>query len=71
NWIAKEKPTTLECFAKFRYRQPDIPVKITFTNQDEIKVETLKPVRASTLGQITVFYLNDTCLTSRTINKVS
>ncbi|MGL5268391.1 MAG: aminomethyltransferase beta-barrel domain-containing protein [Spiroplasma sp.] len=48
-----------------------MPVKITFTNQDGIKVETLKPVRALTLGQITVFYLNDTCLASRTINKVS
>lgn len=71
NWISKNKPTTLECFAKFRYRQPDIPVKITFTNENEIKVETLKLVRALTPGQEAVFYLNDVCLGSGTINKIS
>lgn len=70
NWIGKDKPITLECFAKFRYRQPDIPVKITFVNQDEIKVETLKSVRAITPGQEAVFYLNDVCLGSGTITKV-
>lgn len=70
NWIAKQRPTTLECFAKFRYRQPDIPVRITFVSDDEIKVETLKSVRAITLGQEAVFYLNDVCLGSGTITKV-
>lgn len=74
NWISKEKPKTLEAFAKFRYRQPDIPVKITFdTNEvgeEEIKIETLKPVRAITPGQEAVFYLNNVLLGSGTITKV-
>lgn len=70
NWIAKKKPTTLKCFAKFRYRQPDIPVSITFTNQDAISVEVLKPVRALTLGQAAVFYLDGVCLGSGIINKI-
>lgn len=71
NWISANKPTTLECFAKFRYRQPDIPVRLTFIGDDEIKVEALKLVRAMTPGQEAVFYLNDVCLGSGTINKVN
>lgn len=70
NWIAKQKPATLQCFAKFRYRQPDVPVRLIFIDDDNIKVEALAAVRAMTLGQEAVFYLDDVCLGSGTITKI-
>lgn len=68
NWISKDKPKTINCFAKFRYRQADIPVELTFINDDEIQVHALQAVRAITPGQIAAFYLNDVCLGSGIVN---
>lgn len=70
NWISKDKPKTIKCFAKFRYRQSDIPVKLTFINDNEIKVKSLQAVRAITPGQIAAFYLNDVCLGSGIVNTI-
>ncbi len=71
NWISNKKPTgELECQAKFRYRQPDNPVRIKFINDTTIFVDFLKPVKAVTPGQAAVFYLEDVCLGGGTIDKV-
>lgn len=71
NWISKNKPKTINCFAKFRYRQSDIPVKLNFINDNKIQVHALKAVRAITPGQIAAFYLNDVCLGSGIVVSVT
>ena len=71
NWIPKIKfEGTLKCHAKFRYRQNDIPVEITWNQNNQLNVKCLEPVRAITPGQAAVFYLEDVCLGGGTIDKV-
>ncbi len=50
-----------KCMAKFRYRQKDIPVKITYLENNELLVEYDK-VKAVTPGQACVLYDGDICL---------
>jgi len=71
NWIP-EKPKELEfeCFAKFRYRQPDQKVKVTVLSDSEIKVDFEERQRAITPGQFVVLYDEDgLCLGGGTIDK--
>ncbi len=71
NWIP-EKPsqTKFECFAKFRYRQPDQKVTVTITADKEIKVDFAERQRAITPGQFVVLYdENGLCLGGGTIDK--
>ncbi|MDQ7983287.1 MAG: tRNA 2-thiouridine(34) synthase MnmA [Spiroplasma sp.] len=70
NWISNNKPKTINCFAKFRYRQNDIPVTINFINDTEAIVQSDEAVRAITPGQIAAFYLNDVCLGSGIVNTI-
>ncbi len=57
NWIpclpAKKE---FDCFAKFRYRQPDQAVKVTVLDDKHIKVDFTEPQRAITPGQYAVLY---------------
>ncbi|ATZ21662.1 tRNA 2-thiouridine(34) synthase MnmA [Mesoplasma tabanidae] len=51
-----------ECTAKFRYRQPDVKVKLYRITNNEYKVTYDAVVKAVTPGQEAVFYLNEICL---------
>ncbi len=52
---------TLQCTAKFRYRQPDQPVEVTMDG-DHLMIHALTPQRAITPGQSAVLYDGETCL---------
>lgn len=50
----------MDCHAKFRYRQQDIPVKIKKMGNETIIVQSDVPLKAITPGQIAVFYDKNT-----------
>lgn len=63
NWISPRKPEgEFRCTAKFRYRQPDQGVTITFTDEDRCEVVFHESQKAITPGQSVVFYDGDICL---------
>lgn len=75
NWIP-ERPKTQEfdCYAKFRYRQPDQKVHVKIVD-DHIEINFYEKQRAVTPGQFVVLYQNDEdgnsiCLGGAVINKV-
>lgn len=59
----------MDCTAKFRYRQKDNNVSISFKG-DEIVVKYPQGVRAVTPGQAAVFYKGDVCLGGGFIKEV-
>lgn len=62
NWIPfKPEQNEFDCFAKFRYRQPDQKVKVTVL-QNKVKVDFYEKQRAVTPGQFVVFYTQTECL---------
>ena len=52
---------TVACTAKFRYRQSDQPVEISW-QRDEMKIHALERQRAITPGQSCVLYQGEKCL---------
>lgn len=70
NWIP-ETPETKEfdCFAKFRYRQPDQRVKVRI-EEDRVVVDFYEKQRAVTPGQYVVFYTDRECLGGGVIEEV-
>ncbi len=64
-WISEEEPELpLQCTAKFRYRQQDIPVIVTKeAGKYRISYPTV-PVRGVTPGQAAVLYQAEVCLGS-------
>ncbi len=57
------------CFAKFRYRGEDVPVELTWDN-DEVLVSYPQGVKAVTPGQACVFYDGEECLGGGIIKEV-
>ncbi len=71
NWISKDRFSgVLDCTAKFRYRQKDVPVRLSWTAEDRLFVEYPSRVRAVTPGQAAVFYQGPVCLGGGTIDEV-
>ena len=68
NWISKERPD--KCTAKFRYRQKDNDVFISFLDDGNIKVKYPQKIKSVTPGQACVFYLNEECLGGGIIKEV-
>lgn len=56
--------------AKFRYRAPDVSIKIKYLDEDTIEVFMNEPVKAVTPGQACVFYDGEYCLGGGTIDEV-
>ena len=52
----RPKENEFECFAKFRYRQPDQKVKVKIIDDKRIQVDFAEPQRAITPGQFVVLY---------------
>ncbi|MFC5650137.1 tRNA 2-thiouridine(34) synthase MnmA [Paenibacillus solisilvae] len=72
NWISPKRPEgSIQVTAKFRYRQPDQGVTLTF-KEDGTTAEVVfdKPQKAITPGQAVVFYDGDVCLGGGTIDIV-
>ena len=56
--------------AKFRYRQPDEEITVSWVNENTLEVKCSRPVKAITPGQACVFYDGEYCLGGGTIDKV-
>ena len=70
NWIPyKPESQEFECFAKFRYRQPDQKVKVSI-QPDKVIVTFNDRQRAVTPGQYVVFYDETKCLGGGVIEEV-
>lgn len=71
NWISPKRPQgSFACTAKFRYRQPDQGVVLTFMEDGTAQVVFDSPQKAVTPGQSVVFYDGDVCLGGGVIDKV-
>ncbi|AKS39033.1 thiouridylase [Anoxybacillus gonensis] len=71
NWVSDRKPhEPISCTAKFRYRQPDVPVTVEMIDETTARVSFSQRVRAVTPGQAVVFYHGEQCLGGGTIDQV-
>lgn len=68
NWLKDDKIEN--CTAKFRYRQPDNEVSLTWLNDTEVLVSYPQKVKSVTPGQACVFYLGEECLGGGIIKEV-
>ena len=71
NWIPERpKEKKFECFAKFRYRQPEQKVEVEVRDDGSTCVKFAEKQRAITTGQYVVFYDESNCLGGGVIQKV-
>lgn len=71
NWLANFKvERSLKCQVKFRYRQQDNDVELSFIDETTVLLSYPQKVKAVTLGQQAVFYLNDLVLGGGVISQV-
>ena len=71
NWIPKlPEQKVFDCYAKFRYRQPDQKVKVEILDDKNIKVDFYERQKAITEGQFVVLYdENGVCYGGGTIDR--
>ncbi|MCR2044105.1 tRNA 2-thiouridine(34) synthase MnmA [Anaerosalibacter massiliensis] len=70
-WIMEKAPNMpLKCTAKFRYRQPDIPVTVDMLEDGKLHIKYDEPVKAVTPGQVAVLYQGEVCLGGSVINSI-
>lgn len=70
-WILGKAPAkTFKCTAKFRYRQPDVPVTVKVLDNGKLHIKYDKPVKAVTPGQAAVLYDGELCLGSSIIESI-
>ncbi|WP_417658342.1 tRNA 2-thiouridine(34) synthase MnmA [Pseudidiomarina sp.] len=63
DWVDREPHLeAFDCVVKTRYRQHDIPCRVTPLDDGKVRVEFNEPVAAVTPGQSAVFYQGDVCL---------
>ncbi len=62
HWLAAPAGAALECAVKTRYRQGDLPCRISVGARGRIEVSLRRPARAVTPGQYAVFYDGQVCL---------
>ena len=68
NWISGAPPEEpIRCRAKIRYRHPEQPAALRFTDSTAAELIFESPQRAATAGQAAVFYDGDTVLGGGTI----
>lgn len=70
SWVSGSPPArVLDCTAKVRYRQHDVPCQARVRDdEDAIDVTFAEPQRAVTCGQSVVFYQREVCLGGATID---
>lgn len=72
NWIPSspvaQRGNSFDCFAKFRYRQPDQAVRVTVKPDGGLHIDFKEKQRAVTEGQFAVLYDGENCLGGGTID---
>ena len=72
-WVGEapaRKGETFRCTAKYRYRQPDQPVEVTWEEENLLRIRSLQPQRAVTPGQSAVLYDGERCLGGGIVTRV-
>ena len=71
NWIPRKPETSeFDCYAKFRYRQPEQKVHVHINEDNTTVVTFCEPQRAVTPGQYVVFYDEEYCLGGAVIEEI-
>jgi tRNA-specific 2-thiouridylase len=71
NWIPKKPESNdFDCYAKFRYRQPEQKVRVHINEDGTTYVTFYEKQRAVTPGQFVVFYDEQYCLGGGVIEQV-
>lgn len=70
NLISRKLKEKEELNAKFRYRQKDMPVTVSYVDENTLLVVFKKPYKAITPGQACVLYDGDICLGGGIIDEV-